>query len=147
MKTKCISLWQPWASAIALGFKQIETRGFRTSYRGPIAIHAARRWTVHQQVALANIMDAIPEAKAAFRALSEIETPLPLGKIVAIAEIVDCVSITPDFAVTDEEFLLGDYSPNRFAWRLKNVVALPKPFAYTGRQGFFEANLPKELLP
>lgn len=35
-----LSLWQPWASLIALGYKTIETRPWRTNYRGPLAIHA-----------------------------------------------------------------------------------------------------------
>jgi hypothetical protein len=38
-----ISLWQPWATAIALGSKRIETRPWATAYRGPLAIHAAKR--------------------------------------------------------------------------------------------------------
>ena len=42
---RAISLWQPWATAIAVGVKQIETRHWKTDYRGPIAIHAAKRWT------------------------------------------------------------------------------------------------------
>ena len=37
-----ISLWEPWAAAIKLKLKCIETRGWSTKYRGPIAIHAAR---------------------------------------------------------------------------------------------------------
>ena len=41
----CLSLWQPWASLIAIGAKHIETRHWKTDYRGPIAIHAAKRWT------------------------------------------------------------------------------------------------------
>ena len=35
---KALSLYQPWATAIALGSKRIETRGWPTSYRGPLAI-------------------------------------------------------------------------------------------------------------
>lgn len=35
-----LSLWQPWASAIASGKKQNETRGWKRDYRGPIAILA-----------------------------------------------------------------------------------------------------------
>lgn len=38
-----LTLWQPWASLIALGAKTIETRGWSTSHRGRIAIHAAGR--------------------------------------------------------------------------------------------------------
>lgn len=40
---KALTLWQPWASLIALGVKTIETRGWSTNYRGPLAIHAAKR--------------------------------------------------------------------------------------------------------
>lgn len=40
---KALTLWQPWASLIAVGAKTIETRGWATNYRGPLAIHAAKR--------------------------------------------------------------------------------------------------------
>src|SRR5258708_5270609 len=40
---KALTLWQPWASLIAVGAKTIETRSWSTSYRGPLAIHAAKR--------------------------------------------------------------------------------------------------------
>lgn len=39
---KAITLYQPWASAVALGYKTIETRSWPTRYRGPLAIHAGR---------------------------------------------------------------------------------------------------------
>jgi hypothetical protein len=41
---KVLTLHQPWASLVALGVKTIETRSWSTSYRGPLAIHAGRRW-------------------------------------------------------------------------------------------------------
>lgn len=37
---KALTIRQPWASLIAHGVKTIETRSWRTHYRGPIAIHA-----------------------------------------------------------------------------------------------------------
>ena len=40
---KALSLRQPWASLIAEGRKTIETRTWRTRYRGPLAIHASAR--------------------------------------------------------------------------------------------------------
>ena len=42
---KALTIWQPWASLIAGGAKQYETRSWATQYRGPIAIHAAARYT------------------------------------------------------------------------------------------------------
>ena len=40
---KALTLRQPWASLIADGRKTIETRTWRTRYRGPLAIHASAR--------------------------------------------------------------------------------------------------------
>lgn len=42
-RVKALTLWQPWASLVALGVKTIETRSWSTKYRGPLAIHAAVR--------------------------------------------------------------------------------------------------------
>ena len=39
---KALTIRQPWASLIAAGVKTIETRSWRTSYRGPLAIHAGK---------------------------------------------------------------------------------------------------------
>jgi hypothetical protein len=38
---KALTLKQPWAEFVRRGDKRIETRGWRTAYRGPLAIHAA----------------------------------------------------------------------------------------------------------
>lgn len=40
---RALTLWQPWASLVAVGAKTIETRGWSTDYRGPLLIHAAKR--------------------------------------------------------------------------------------------------------
>ena len=40
---KAITVWQPWASLLVSGRKRYETRSWATTYRGPIAIHAAKR--------------------------------------------------------------------------------------------------------
>lgn len=39
---KILSLWEPWASLMAIGAKKIETRSWSTDYRGWLAIHAAK---------------------------------------------------------------------------------------------------------
>ncbi len=39
---KALSIKQPWAAAIATGLKTIETRTWKTKYRGPILIVAGR---------------------------------------------------------------------------------------------------------
>ena len=39
---KALTIYQPYAALIAAGGKRYETRSWKTSYRGPIAIHAGK---------------------------------------------------------------------------------------------------------
>jgi hypothetical protein len=39
---KAITLYQPWATLVAMGKKRIETRSWSTNYRGSLAIHAGQ---------------------------------------------------------------------------------------------------------
>lgn len=39
---KAITLYQPWATLVAIGEKRIETRSWSTKYRGPLAIHVSK---------------------------------------------------------------------------------------------------------
>jgi len=39
---KAITIQQPWAEMIARGLKRVENRTWRTSHRGPLAIHAGK---------------------------------------------------------------------------------------------------------
>src|SRR3546814_15511313 len=65
---KAISLWQPLASAIALGHTSIETRHWPTKYRGELAIHAATRFGPDE-----------PEFASIERALGRMPARLSLG--------------------------------------------------------------------
>jgi len=44
---KALSIKQPWASLIAQGKKTIETRTWKTNYRGPLLICASKKPTIH----------------------------------------------------------------------------------------------------
>lgn len=39
---KALTLYQPWATLVAIGAKRIETRSWWTAYRGLLAIHASK---------------------------------------------------------------------------------------------------------
>jgi len=129
---KAISLWQPWASAIALGHKRIETRHWTTNYRGPIAIHAAKRFQRDQRV-----------FAATERTLGRMPARLPFGAIVAIAYLDEIVP-TEQLAPSPIERMYGDYSPGRYGWVLESIRALAEPIPFIGRQGLF--NIPDEVL-
>lgn len=125
---KAISLWQPYASAIPLGFKRVETRHWTTNYRGELAIHAAKK------------DDKILRAVTRQGGLPD---DLPYGQVVAIVNLVGVVPIELlKGAVMPMEEYFGDYNPGRFGWILHNIRPV-KPFPFKGGQGFF--NIPDEL--
>ncbi|MDT8758262.1 ASCH domain-containing protein [Sphingomonas psychrotolerans] len=128
---KAISLWQPWASAVALGWKSNETRHWSTKYRGPIAIHAAKKWTIEERVAA---IDATKETGD-----RRLVDP-PRGVIVATAVLVGIErteDLLPRIRGTIEDWF-GNYAPGRFAWKLERISRLAIPIPFTGRQGLFD---------
>lgn len=103
---KALTLWQPWASLIAVGAKTIETRSWPTKHRGRIAIHAAQRspevmrlgpWFCTQRPAV-EVGDGVLPAKWLLCDMDPDDLEphaLPLGAIVATADLVGCVPINP----------------------------------------------------
>jgi len=156
----CIGLWQPWASFITWDEKRFETRGWRTDYRGRIAILAAKKWDreikdwcceqPHRKVICAHldISQDVPD----YWFLERVRERMMFGAIVATARIADCISTDRELRLRDAirqygaryEFKFGDYSVERFAWRLEDVEALAEPIPFTGRQGWF--NVPESVL-
>ena len=142
---KVISLWQPWASLIAVGAKSIETRSWPIAYRGPLAIHAAKSTEGKKY------LDALtPLLPVGFPPYAE----LPFGAIVCVCRLAKCSrtdDITaawercPEHPSAEREYAFGDYSPGRFGWLLKDVVALSEPIECSGRQGLWE--IPDSAFP
>lgn len=135
---KAISLWQPWASAIAIGAKKIETRHWSTPYRGPLAIHAAKTKDHISYMKYPGVFESFVDAG--------FKTPLdlPLGAIVATCSLVECYrteSICQE--LTTLERALGGYEDGRFGWLLEDVVWIKNPIFFRGAQGFF--NVPDSL--
>jgi activating signal cointegrator 1 len=131
---KCLTIRQPWATLIALGEKQIETRSWPTSYRGDLAIHAG------MQVDKA-ICKTEPYQSVLTRHGYTADN-LPSGVILATSRLAGCCGVTPQQAQQSwpggNEYVFGDYAEGRYAWKLEGVVALAHPIAAKGRLGFWE---------
>lgn len=139
---KTITLIQPWASLIALGEKKIETRSWKTNYRGSLLIHAGKKveYDLCQQQPFKDVL------------LKHGIGQIPTGVIIAKCKLVDCAQIqflnkNSAYIDTDikdrrivekNELLFGDYTPGRFAWLLDNVEIFKEPIPAKGKLSLWE---------
>lgn len=165
MKTRAISLWQPWASLIMTGAKTFETRSWSTEYRGPLVIHAAKgglsKWEERDLIECSAFGTCwkfqgglAPLVGKPFCLGLELnrnhEWPgvkiedIPRGVALGIVDLVDCIP-TDELQLKDilKEEWFGDFSSGRFAWKLENVRPFAEPFKVIGRQGFFSVEVPE----
>jgi hypothetical protein len=125
---KALSLTQPWATAVAIGIKQWETRSWPTSVRGEVAIHAAKGFPgwAKEFARSEQAEGRLPQGH------------LPLGAVVCIAELVECrqtKTLAPE--IGEIETMYGDYSEGRFAFKLINVRTLAEPVLWRGALRFW----------
>lgn len=160
-----LTLTQPWATLVAVQAKLIETRSWSTDYRGPVAIHAGKGLDpVGGITGLHDLTMTAPFTQVLLRPGSmayhprtgySIAAGLPRGVIVAIANIEDVIPTDElEFGPIEEdgnqlahvhgfeervcpehERAFGDYGPGRFAWLLRDVVALREPVQSRGGLG------------
>jgi len=148
---RAISLYQPWASLVAVGAKSIETRSWSTPYRGQLAIHASKtfsledRQLVYKQPFAAALVRGLLGKLPADAYLSWRQ--LPTGALVAVANLHrvgrigrrrrddedDAVTIQGrDLPVTGDELEFGNYAEGRYGWVLTNVQRLKEPIPCRG---------------
>jgi hypothetical protein len=137
---KAISLYQPWASLIAAGHKHYETRDWPITYRGPLAIHAGRRWTNEEKGYLNRLTDAQPKIRDHFFGGQE----LPFGAVICVVNVVDCVRTENLIGLTPLEKAVGNFGPGRYAWKLELVKVFEQPIPCQGKQGLWNWEMPSE---
>jgi ASCH domain len=111
---KALTLWQPWATAIALGIKQYETRHWFVSYRGELAIHAAKK-PITKEIALI-FQQSYPDWENLLN-LAERDR----GCIVAICNLTDCIEMDDSLIAQQPpiELMFGNWQIGRYAWKLE----------------------------
>lgn len=154
---KALSLWQPWASLIAIGAKRIETRHWATNYRGPLAIHAAKRPVDEETLIDVDLMSAFPTYPRHARTIAALRAwareTLPLGAILATANLYICGLIVgpggparrgqfDPLALSRRESISGNFEPGRYGWGLEKVEMLPAPIPARGAQGLWNWERP-----
>jgi hypothetical protein len=142
---KALTLWQPWASAVRLGEKKIETRCWTTKYRGEMAIHAAEKKpsflgrsaeTVTFRDELADVLNCRRDRDDRHGIhLDSAIRALPRGVVLCIVKLV---AIEETAAVRDSlsqrELIFGNYEDGRYAWFLEMVEVFEAPMPAKGNR-------------
>lgn len=141
MPIKTITLWQPFATLIAIGAKTRETRSWAPRHIGPMAIHASVNRTCLDLIREEPFRSVL--AAAGITSADQ----LPRGVVVAVARLggTDPTEGIRD-RITAQERAFGDYSDRRHAWLLEAVLPLVPPIAAQGAQGLWDWEPPAGLL-
>lgn len=141
---KVLSVWQPYAQLLATGYKHIETRSWRTNYRGEILIHAAKK--PYAQVERLMTAESKKQVRDTLRLDStDWNDQIRTGAIIGKAKLTDCKLIDDAYFqfmkdLCPEEFLYGDFMPGRYAWVFEEPELFKNPLSISGRQGLWNWN-------
>lgn len=120
---KTITLKQPWATLVAEGVKKYEFRSWKCNYRGKILIHAG-----------AGVDKEFLERCRVFG------FAFPKKKILAEAEIIDCIKIDDDFnkmIKNMDNVVYGSKDRSGYAWVIDNVRKLNIDEEVNGKLSFW----------
>lgn len=126
---KVLSIKEPYATLIKDKKKFIETRSWKTKYRGELYIHAS----------ISKISKTVADRKELMNLVNNSE--MNYGKIICKCNLVDCVYMDEDFVnkIKDnhQEYICGEYREGRYAWILDNIEPLDKPILAKGSLGIW----------
>lgn len=126
---KVISLREPYASLIKNKKKLVETRSWKTNYRGELFIHASKTKVTKDDLSNKELMGLLED------------TSLSYGKVICKCKLVDCVYMTKEFVEdlkynNHQEYICGIYSEGRYAWILEDIEEI-KPINANGQLGLW----------
>jgi hypothetical protein len=127
---KALSFWQPWGWLVVSGLKDVDNRPRGTKYRGPLLVHASKRWDSEGErwLYINACRGRIPVMDYAMRH----DQRIVYGALIGIVDVVDCVTQHPS------PWFCG---PNGLV--LRDAVKFEKPFPFKGQLGLFD--VPDEL--
>ena len=132
---KAISIKEPFASLIASGVKKIETRSWKTNYRGELFIHASK---IPVQALRDNILKDVTK-----------DMNLNCGNIICKCNLVDCVYMDEKFIENIKqnpiEYSVGEYKIGRYAWILEDIELIV-PIPINGKLNVWNFDLKYELI-
>lgn len=128
---KVISIKEPFATLIMNGNKKIETRSWKTNYRGELYIHASGK-SLAKEFLDDNIIDLIKDMDMNF------------GNIICKVNLVDCIYMDEEFIEKIKknkiEYICGLYEVGRYAWIFDNIELI-YPIPAKGKLNIWNYNV------
>lgn len=126
MKYKALTIHQPYASFIRDGVKLVENRDWFTYHRGPLLIHAGKKNPGISKASLSSY---------------------PLGAIIAIVDMYDCVHIDTINSNSEWSHIASHtHTHGPYCFLLRGVQAFSKPIECRGFQGLWNYEItPSEI--
>jgi hypothetical protein len=143
---KALTLWQPWATLVAMEVKRIETRCWATKYRGEIAIHSAAKlppkWlgtSSQSHVFRDQLTDVFGVRRDR---VDDIVRGLPYGKVLCVVCLTAIEEIDGELrdSISARERVFGNYGEGRYAWHLRMVEVFEPPIAAKGNRMLWNWN-------
>ena len=118
---KVLTIKEPFATLIMNKIKHIETRSWKTNYRGQIYIQAS----------ISKIKKEIYERKELVKLFENLD--MHYGNIICKAYLKDCICMDEDFIknINHQEYICG-----RYAWILDNIEII-SPIKVKGKLGIW----------
>lgn len=128
---RVLSIKEPFASLISLGIKKIETRSWKTNYRGEIYIHASlTKNIIKDKKRKEKLLNLLPE-----------NYNFKQGSIICKAILKDCIYMDEEFINNIKkdkiEYLCGHYEIGRYAWILDDIKILDEEIPAKGKLGIW----------
>lgn len=126
---KVLSLTEPFATLICEKKKMIETRSWKTNYRGELFIHASKTKVSKENLKNLELMSLVDNKNMNF------------GYIICKCNLVDCIYMTEEYVHNMEfnnhqEYICGEYSEGRYAWILEDIEVID-PIKAKGKLGIW----------
>lgn len=126
---KVLSIKEPYATLIMHKKKTIETRSWKTNYRGELYIHASKSNVAKEYLEKEGLNELIKDVSMNY------------GCIICKCHLVDCIYMTEEYIEKmkkedPQEYVCGAYSVGRYAWILENIEVI-EPIEAKGKLGIW----------
>lgn len=127
---KTLTIKEPFATLINNEIKHIETRSWKTNYRGYLYIHAG----------ISPLSDKVKQRNELSKLYDE--DNLNYGSIICKCKLVDCIYMTEEYINyikenNYQEYICGEYKVGRYAWVLDDIEPLDEKIKVKGNLGLW----------